>query len=60
MVESDIQHLWFISSNEYKSEFDIVEIPWFVKWFIFPIIVTLGKLAGRHRKFDGAPEAINK
>ena len=41
---------------KYKSEFDLVEIPTFVKKVIFPITLMLGKLVGKHRRFDGAPE----
>jgi quercetin dioxygenase-like cupin family protein len=44
--------------NKYKSEFDLVEIPGFVKKVVFPLILSIGKLTGKHRKFDGAPEAV--
>lgn len=44
--------------SKYKTEFDLVEIPVLVKKIIFPITVMLGKLAGKHRKFDGAPEPV--
>jgi quercetin dioxygenase-like cupin family protein len=45
--------------SKYKSEFDLVEIPVFVKKVIFPVILTLGKVVGKHRKFEKGPEAIN-
>lgn len=44
--------------TKYKSEFDMVEIPSFVKEFVFPIIVAVGKLTGKHKKFDDAPKPI--
>lgn len=44
--------------SKYKSEFDMAEIPGFVKKVIFPITVFFGKLAGKHKKFDGGPEPV--
>ena len=44
--------------SKYKSEFDLAEIPTFVKTVIFPIVLMLGKLTGKHRRFDGAPEPV--
>ena len=44
--------------TKYKTEFDMVEIPAFVKKVIFPVILLLGKLAGKHKKFEGAPQAV--
>lgn len=44
--------------NRYRSEFDMLEIPPFVKKVIFPVIVFFGKLAGKHKKFKDAPEPI--
>ena len=44
--------------TRYKSEFDMSEIPGFVKKVIFPVIVFFGKLFGKYRKFNDAPEAV--
>lgn len=44
--------------TKYNSEFDMTEIPSFVKKFIFPVIILLGKLSGRYRKYDNGPEPI--
>jgi quercetin dioxygenase-like cupin family protein len=44
--------------SKYKTEFDLVEIPIIVKKVIFPITLMLGRLAGKHRRFEGAPDAI--
>jgi len=46
--------------TKYKTEFDLKEIPTFVKKVIFPITLLLGKLQGKHRKFDGAPNAYKQ
>ena len=43
---------------KYKTEFDMTEIPPFAKAVIFPIIRFLGILAGKHKKFQGAPPAF--
>jgi hypothetical protein len=44
--------------TKYKSEFDMFEIPVFVKKVIFPITLFIGKLTGRYGKFKDAPEAV--
>lgn len=45
--------------NRYRSEFDMIDLPGFVKKVIFPIALFFGKLMGKHRKFDGAPEPLS-
>lgn len=42
--------------DRYKSEFDMIEIPAFVKKTIFPFALFFGKLRGLHKKFANAPE----
>lgn len=44
--------------TRYKTEFDMAVIPAFVKKVIFPIVVFFGKIGGKYRKFDGAPEPV--
>ncbi len=44
--------------SKYKTEFDMNEVPGFVKKVIFPITVFFGKLMGKHRKYASAPEAV--
>ena len=44
--------------SKYKTELDNLEIPIVVKKVIFPIALVIGKLAGKHRQFAGAPEAV--
>ena len=46
--------------SKYKTEFDMAEIPTLVKKVVFPIVLMLGKLAGKHLQFDGAPEAAER
>ena len=42
----------------YRSEFDMPELPRFVKSVIIPATYTIGKLRGKYKKFDKAPEPI--
>jgi quercetin dioxygenase-like cupin family protein len=46
--------------SRYKTEFDMMSIPTFVKKLIFPVMVLWGTLTGRYRKFSGAPGPIRK
>jgi quercetin dioxygenase-like cupin family protein len=41
--------------RRYRSEFGMDEIPAFVQRFVFPVVVVLGSLAGKYRKFADAP-----
>ncbi len=40
----------------YKREFDAPEVPGFVKNIIMPITYQIGKLMGKYKKFESAPE----
>jgi len=44
--------------TKYKSEFDVIAIPSFVKKVIFPVSIFFGKLSGKHKKFEEAPPAV--
>ncbi len=44
--------------TRYKSEFDMLEIPAFVKKVIFPIVVFFGKRLGKYKHFADAPEPV--
>lgn len=44
--------------TKYKSEFDMPEIPAFVKNVIFPVTIFFGKLSGKHKKFHDAPNPV--
>ena len=44
--------------TRYSSEYDVPEIPAFVKKVIFPITVSVGKLLGKYKHFKNAPEPV--
>ncbi|MBK9507426.1 MAG: cupin domain-containing protein [Chitinophagales bacterium] len=44
--------------TRYKTEYDIAEVPGFVKKVIFPITVAIGKLLGKYKHFKDAPEPL--
>jgi len=46
--------------SRYKTEFDMMVIPNFVKKIIFPVAVLFGKLTGRYHKYAGAPTPMAK
>ncbi len=44
--------------TRYKSEFDMVDIPVFVKKIIFPLALLFGRLTGKNKKFIAAPKPL--
>jgi quercetin dioxygenase-like cupin family protein len=44
--------------TRYKSEYDMLVIPTFVKKVIFPITLFFGRLSGKHKRFANAPVAV--
>lgn len=44
--------------TKYKSEYDVDIIPTFVKKVVMPITVFIGKLLGKYKHFEDAPDAI--
>lgn len=44
--------------TKYKTEMDILEIPKLVKLIVFPILLVIGHITGKFKKFTGAPEAL--
>lgn len=44
--------------TRYSKEYDMPEIPGFVKKVIMPITVFIGKLLGKYKHFEGAPAPI--
>lgn len=42
----------------YKSEYDLPEMPGFVKKVVMPVVYFIGQLAGKYKKFEGAPKPI--
>jgi quercetin dioxygenase-like cupin family protein len=47
-------------TSRYRSEFGMAEIPQPVQRVVFPIVVAIGRLFGRHRRFAGAPEPVRR
>lgn len=44
--------------HKYRTEFDMPEVPKFVKSVIIPATYGIGKLTGRYKKYKDAPEAV--
>lgn len=44
--------------RRYRSEFDVMEIPLFVKKLILPLVFLWGKITGKYRKYRNAPKPI--
>src|SRR5215212_1068442 len=41
--------------NRYKAEFGMLEIPPFVQKVIFPVVLFIGRLTGKNKKYSNAP-----
>lgn len=46
--------------TRYQSEFDILDIPRPVKKLVFPVLLLLGRLLGKFKKFADAPPPAGK
>src|ERR671916_473594 len=46
--------------SRYRSEFEMADIPAPVRRFVFPVVVAIGQLLGRGRRFAGAPEPVSR
>ncbi len=44
--------------DRYKTEFSMLEIPTFVQKLIFPVVLSLGNLRGKQKKFMDAPDPL--
>ena len=44
--------------TQYSSEYDMLEIPGFVKKVIIPITYLIGKLLGKYKHFQNAPKPL--
>ena len=42
----------------YRKEYDLPQVPGFVKKVIFPITYAIGNLFGKYKKFKNAPEPV--
>jgi hypothetical protein len=46
--------------TRYRSEFDMPEIPTFVKRVMFPVVAAIGTVLGKYRKYSGAPKPVRQ
>ncbi len=46
--------------RRYRSEFRMAEIPAAVQRFVFPVVVAVGRLLGKYKKYADAPEPIRR
>jgi uncharacterized cupin superfamily protein len=47
-------------STRYRSEFGMLEIPSPVQRFVFPILIAVGTLLGRYRRYEDAPQPVRR
>jgi quercetin dioxygenase-like cupin family protein len=47
-------------TRRYRSEYGMVEIPAPVQRFVFPVMVLIGRLLGRYKKYADAPEPVRR
>ena len=47
-------------AKRYRSEFYMSEIPAVVQRYVFPVLVTLGRVLGKYRKYADAPEPVRR
>jgi quercetin dioxygenase-like cupin family protein len=44
--------------HKYRSEFDMLEIPGFVKSVIFPVLRLVGGMSGKFKKYENGPPPV--
>lgn len=44
--------------RRYRREYDVPEIPVFVKKVVMPTVYAIGKVLGKYRKFENAPQPL--
>ena len=47
-------------TRRYRSEFALVDVPAPVQRFVFPLLVAMGHLLGRYRRYADAPEPLRR
>lgn len=47
-------------ARRFRSEFGMAEIPAAVQRFVFPVLVTVGRLLGKYRRYADAPEPVRR
>ena len=46
--------------RRYRNEFGMLEIPMAVQRFVFPVLVAIGRLLGKYRRYADAPEPVRR
>jgi quercetin dioxygenase-like cupin family protein len=46
--------------TRYRTEFSMLEIPAFVQRIVFPVIVVIGRVLGKYRKYADAPAPVTR
>jgi|SRR5688500_17157248 len=46
--------------TRYRSEFAMIGIPAFTRRVVFPVLLAVGKLLGKYRKYADAPQAVRR
>ena len=46
--------------RRYRSEFAMLEIPAVVQRFVFPVVLLLGHVLGKYKKYADAPEPVRR
>ena len=44
----------------YRSEFAMVEVPGVVQRLLFPMLVAVGRLLGKYKRYSDAPEPVRR
>ena len=47
-------------ARRYRSEFAMLVVPALVQRVVFPVVVAVGTLLGRYRRYAGAPEPVRR
>jgi quercetin dioxygenase-like cupin family protein len=47
-------------TSRYRTEFGMAAIPAPVQRLLFPVVIGVGRLFGRHRRFEDAPEPVTR
>lgn len=46
--------------TRYRTEYAMLEVPAMVRRFVFPLLVAMGRLLGRYRRYADAPEPVRR
>ena len=46
--------------SKYRSEFDMTDLPKFIKKVFFPVVLFIGRISGKYKKYADAPPPVTK